>query len=389
MAESTILTLFESPSSVETPTPGAAVWLARDPAMQRPVLVRRLASSSARARATEAIHLDHPHIVRTRRWLLDDNQLYVIRDVARGKNLRQRLAALGGRPDSETLRALLLPVLDALEFAHGRQLPHGGISYENILVSDDGQVMLTDFGTTDPAAPQHRALYNGSATTENDIQAMAKMIAALLPTSGPFSTPTVRSRIEGITLRCESISGLREVLSTLDKLATAPLPRATPTAIVPLSAAPGNPHGSPQALFGELPRTISPALTEQVTPAHTKGVAKLVCSQPERPQIPQGGGGLLAIEAKNEGDATLLVRMIATQHAWLNVRPMALPLVLPPGGSVKIAFVVSAARLAGGEYRSAVYLSSNAPGPNAEDLRTGWWKHTFEVRVLIGGGSWR
>jgi len=392
MAESTILSLFESPSPVETPTPGVAVWLARDTAMQRPVLVRRLASATNRARATESLGLTHPNIARTRRWLQDENQLYVVRDVARGKNLRQRLAALGGRPDSEALKMLLLPVLDALEFAHGRQLPHGGISYENILVSDDNQVVVTDFGTTDPAAPQHRAIYNGSLTAENDIQAMAKMIAALLPTTGPFATPTVRSRVEGITLRCESLSGLREVLSTLDKLATAPVPRATPTAVATLASSPGGQPGVPPPLFGELPKTIAPALTEQATPAPTKGVARLVCSQSERPHIPQGGGGLLGIEVKNDGDATLLIRMVATQHAWLNVRPLSLPLVLPPGGSAKIAFVVSAARLAGGEYRSAVYLSSNAPGPNAEDLRTGWWKHTFEVRVLIGGGgsgSWR
>lgn len=389
MAERTILALFESPSSVETPTPGTAVWLARDPVMKRPVLLRRLASSAARARATEAIQLDHPHIIRTRRWLIDDNQLYVIRDVARGKNLRQRLAALGGRPDSESLRALLLPVLEALEFAHARPLAHGGISYENILIADDGQVVLTDFGTADPAAPHHRMIYNGAATIENDIQAMAKMIAVLLPTTGPFATPTVRSRVEGITLRCETISDLREVLSTLDKLATAPLPRAAATAVVPLSATPVTPGSTPPALFSELPRTISPALTEQVTPTPTKGVAKLACSQAERPYIPQGSGGLLTIDVKNEGDATLLIRMVATQHAWLNVRPMSLPLVLPPGGSTKIAFVASAARLASGEYRSAVYLSTNAPGPSAEDLRTGWWKHTFEVRVMIGGGGWR
>ena len=390
MAERTILSMFESPSTVETPTPGGMVWLARDPQMQAPVLIKRLATTANRARLTEALTLDHPSIARTRRWLLDENQLYVVRDVARGKNLRQRLSAQGGRPDIETLRSLLLPVLDALEYAHSRQLPHGGLSYENILVAEDGAVMLTDFGATDPAAPHHRAVYNGSLTVENDIQAMAKLIAALLPTTGSFATPTVRSRVEGITLRCESISGLREVLSSLEKLATAPLPRPSATAIATLeSQTPGQP-GLPPPLLGDLPRTIAPALTEQTTPTPTKGIAKLVCSQPERALVPQGGGGLLAIEAKNEGDATLLIRMVATQHAWLNVRPTTLPLVLPPGATVKIGFVVSAARLAGGEYRSAVYLSSNAPGPNAEDLRTGWWKHTFEVRVMVGGGgSWK
>ncbi|MCX6369064.1 MAG: protein kinase [Armatimonadetes bacterium] len=391
MAETTILSMFESPSTVETPTPGSTVWLARDPLMQRPVLVKRLASVTNRARLTEALTLEHPAIAKTRRWFLDENQLYVVRDVARGKNLRQRLSAQGGRPDLETLRRLLLPVLDALEYTHSRQLPHGGISYENILVADDGAVMLTDFGATDPAAPHHRAIYNGALTTENDIQATAKLIAALLPITGSFANPTVRSRVEGITLRCETISGLREVLSGLERLATAPLPRQNATAVATIaSQAPGQP-GLPPPLFGDLPKTIVPALTEQNTPAPTKGIAKLVCSQPDRPLVPQGGGGLMAIEAKNEGDATLLIRMVATQHAWLNVRPTTLPLVLPPGASVKIGFVVSAARLAGGEYRSAVYLSSNAPGPNAEDLRTGWWKHTFEVRVMVGsgGGGWK
>jgi hypothetical protein len=216
---------------------------------------------------------------------------------------------------------------------------------------------------------------------------MSKLIAALLPTTGTFATPTVRSRVEGVTLRCESLGSLREVLSTLEKLATAPLPRPTATAIATVASQTPDTPGIPPPLFGELPKTIAPALTEQNTPAPTKGVAKLVCSQPDRPLVPQGGGGLLAIEARNDGDATLLIRMVATQHAWLNVRPTNLPLVLPPGAAVKIGFVVSAARLAGGEYRSAVYLSSNAPGPNAEDLRTGWWKHSFEVRVMVGGGG--
>ncbi|WP_395089103.1 protein kinase [Armatimonas sp.] len=391
MAQSTILSMFESPSTVDSPTPGGTVWLARDPVMQRPVLLKRLPTSANRSRLTEALTLDHPAIARTRRWLLDENELYVVRDVARGKNLRQRLSAQGGRPDTETLRKFLLPVLEALEYAHGRQLPHGGLSYENILIADDGAVMLTDFGATDPAASHHRALYNGSLTVENDIQAMAKLIAALLPTTGPFATPTVRSRVEGVTLRCETLGSLREVLASLEKLATAPLPRPTSTAVATVSSqTPGQP-GIPPPLFGNLPTSIAPALTEQNAPAPTKGVAKLVCSQPDRPLVPQGGGGLLAIEAKNDGDATLLIRMVATQHAWLNVRPTNLPLVLPPGASVKIGFVVSAARLAGGEYRSAVYLSSNAPGPNAEDLRTGWWKHSFEVRIMVGGGggSWK
>ena len=40
-----------------------------------------------------------------------------------------------------------------------------------------------------------------------------------------------------------------------------------------------------------------------------------------------------------------------------------------------------------GEYRSEIYLSSNAPGLQAEDLRTGWYKHAFEIRVRVGSAG--
>jgi serine/threonine protein kinase len=378
MAELMVLSLFESPSSVETPTPGVTAWLARDPEMQRPVLIKRLTGLAAKSRATEAITLDHPGIVKTRRWMIDENQLYVIRDVARGKNLRQRLAALGARPDTEKLRAILLPLLDALEYAHGHRLAHGGISYENILITDEGTVLLTDFGTTDASAPQHKPLYNGNATPENDIRALGKMMAALLPTTGPFSNPVIRSRIEGVCLRCDTIASLREVLLTLEKLATAPVPKAAAMTL---------PNKDAQTGVAPMPTHIAPAVTITTGSAPTRGVPKLLCSQPEKPRIPQGGGGMVVLEAKNDGDATLIIRMIATQHAWLNVRPINLPIVLPPGSSTKVGFVVSAARLASGEYRSEVYLSSNAWGQNAEDLRTGWFKHAFEVRVVVGSGG--
>lgn len=385
--EHPILRLFESPGPLETPTPGVSAWLARDPAAGRNVLVKRITGTSGKARATDALGLDHPGIVRTRRWMVYDGDLWIVRDVVRGKNLRQHLVAMGRRPDTETLRTLLTPVIDALEYAHGRGTPHGGISYENLLVADDGRVLVSDFGATDPSAPSHQVLYEGRATQEGDVRALGKMIAALLPNTGPFSNPVVRTRIEGVALRCDTLADLKATLATLDSLATAPLPRA-----VTVGASPGAPAaapGIPPPLFGDAPRTIAPAQTHQTGPVPTRGVPHLVCEQLERPLVAQGSGGLVPVEVRNTGEATLLVRLIASQHAWVNPRPMTLPLVVPPGGSARIGFVVSAARLAPGEYRSEIYLSSNAPGDQAEDLRTGWFKHTYEIRVRVGGSGAR
>jgi hypothetical protein len=118
------------------------------------------------------------------------------------------------------------------------------------------------------------------------------------------------------------------------------------------------------------------------------GIPRLTCMLAEKSaRVTQGGGGEAALIVKNEGTGGLIVRMIATQHAWLNVRPLELPLTIPPGEARQVAFAISAARLTPGDYRSEVYLSANATAKTAEDLRGGWFKHTAEIRITVEGGA--
>ena len=148
----------------------------------------------------------------------------------------------------------------------------------------------------------------------------------------------------------------------------------------------GKAGGNVIASPGDEPSTQPTAgqQTPQQYPGVRSGAPLLTCLAPDGPaRVAQGGGGAAALMLRNEGGATLIVRMIATQHAWLNVRPMELPLSIPPGGAASVSFVLSAARLTPGEYRSEVYLSANAPGRGAEDLRGGWFKHTCEVRISV------
>ena len=131
-----VLTQFDEVQSVPTATPGAEAWTAREPDGGRRVIIKRLDDEHLRTRATQALALQHPQIVATRRWMRDGDKFYVVRDWIAGLNLRQTLADSGQRAFNR-LHARLLPLLDTLDYAHSAGLPHGGLTPENVLVPED------------------------------------------------------------------------------------------------------------------------------------------------------------------------------------------------------------------------------------------------------------
>lgn len=387
-ADAPLLSLFENAGPVETPTPNVRAWVAHDGANGRRVLIKRLPGGAGRARATEALALVHPNIVRTRRWIAEGGALYVVRDIVRGKNLRQSLAVPGGaRPSPELIRRILLPVIDALAYAHAQGVAHGGLSPENILIGEDGAILVSDWATADPGASRHLPAYTGKVTVAGDVKALGGVLSAYLPTTGPFASVSVRGRLEGIIGRCDTLGDLREALNTLEKLAAsvspqsaeknkAGQPKPTPTA----------PPGTGLPWMETEPQATAP--TEKPDAQNGSNGPQMIVSLMERNlRLPQGGASTATLLVRNEGNAPLIIRMIATQHAWLNVRPLDLPLTIASGGQAKIGFYVSAARLTPGEYRCEVYLSANVSGAaaSAEELRGGWFKHTSEVRLSVDG----
>jgi tRNA A-37 threonylcarbamoyl transferase component Bud32 len=383
-------------------------------------MVKRIAAVN-KGRATEALGLLHPNIVRTRRWLLDSNYLFVVRDVVRGKNLRQSLAAPGGaRPSPEVLRRVLLPVLDAVEYAHGHGMAHGGLSPDNILIGEDAQVYVSDFATTDPNSAAHVPVYQGKATVLGDVKALGRVLAAYLPQVGAFASPVVRGRIEGLIARCDTLGDLRAIINSLEKLASAPAPSTPPTSSAPTSPRTGGTSAGSGGGGGTA--TATPTIKSSVAPVKARepsgmplldfpprnlptmdaptsasvgnanapaapteaGQPKLVLQIAERLiRLPQGGGGFATLVVRNDGQGPLVLRMVATQHAWLNLRPIELPLTIPPNGAERLGFIVSAARLTPGEYRSEIFLSANIGGAGAEDLRSGWFKHSVAIHVTV------
>ena len=100
------------------------------------------------------------------------------------------------RLDERQRVALMLPVLQAVEFAHGRLLIHRDIKPGNVMIDAGGQANLLDFGiaglaqesdhatafTPEYASPEQRAL--GPVGTASDVWQLGRLLQAVLAAGG-------------------------------------------------------------------------------------------------------------------------------------------------------------------------------------------------------------
>jgi hypothetical protein len=98
-----------------------------------------------RREAKTVAALSHAHIVGIYEINEIAGRLYIAMVLAQGGNLAQTLEARGRLPWNEML-ALLEPVCEALDYAHGQGVVHRDLKPANILLDPDEGPLLTDFG---------------------------------------------------------------------------------------------------------------------------------------------------------------------------------------------------------------------------------------------------
>jgi len=87
--------------------------------------------------------LTHPNIVKVTDYGEYEGKPYLVMPYLPGGTLKQRL----GKPIPwQEAARLLIPIAEALDFAHSQNIIHRDVKPSNILLTQSGQPMLTDFG---------------------------------------------------------------------------------------------------------------------------------------------------------------------------------------------------------------------------------------------------
>jgi parallel beta-helix repeat protein len=107
--------------------------------------------------ASTLIRLTHPNIVRVFRLFERNNTAYIVMEYVEGQNFKDWIRD-HPQPAEGTLRAVLFPLLDGLEFVHRQGFLHRDISPENIRFTEDGRPLLVDFGNARALKSQHKTV---------------------------------------------------------------------------------------------------------------------------------------------------------------------------------------------------------------------------------------
>ncbi|MEW2428847.1 serine/threonine-protein kinase [Micromonospora sp. NPDC047644] len=134
------------------------VWLARDEMLHRDVAVKEVVPPAWLAEtereelrlrtlreARTAARLNHPNVVRLYDVVHDRESPWIVMEYVPSRSVQQIISAEGPLSPQSTAR-IGLAVLAALRAAHAAGVLHRDVKPHNVLVADDGRVVLTDFG---------------------------------------------------------------------------------------------------------------------------------------------------------------------------------------------------------------------------------------------------
>ena len=89
---------------------------------------------------------DHPSLIKVYRFWEANGTAYMIMPYYQGITLKQALRERSGPADEAWLKSLLAPLLDTLTLIHDQQCFHRDIAPDNIMMIDECQPVLLDFG---------------------------------------------------------------------------------------------------------------------------------------------------------------------------------------------------------------------------------------------------
>ena len=194
------------------------VYRARQSAVMREVAIKvilpKYANSPEFIRRFESeaqvvARLEHPHIVPLYDYWREPDSAYLVMRYLRGGSLRDIIDNQGKLP-SEVAGKVLEQVGAALTFAHRNGVVHRDVKADNILMDDDGNAYLSDFGIAKevgadagsqgtiegtPAYLAPEQIRGGEVGPQSDVYAFGIMLYEMLSGKRPFAELTLATLV--------------------------------------------------------------------------------------------------------------------------------------------------------------------------------------------------
>ena len=204
------------------------VWLGHDEILHRDVAVKEVVlpfglgddeREEMRLRtmreARAAARLNHPNVVQIYDVVQSEEQPWIVMEYVRSRSLLQVLKEHGPL-DVEQVAGIGLAILSALDAANRVGVLHRDVKPSNVLIADDGRVVLTDFGSAlvDEnegaitrtgvilGAPQYIAperARTGESTVESDLWSLGATLYAAVEGRAPYARPTAVATLIALT----------------------------------------------------------------------------------------------------------------------------------------------------------------------------------------------
>jgi eukaryotic-like serine/threonine-protein kinase len=114
-----------------------------------------------RREARAVAQLSHPNIVTVIDRGVEEGRQYIVFEHVDGENLKELVVRNGRLPVRHAVE-LALAVADGLAFAHARGLVHRDVKPQNVLLSREGEVKVTDFGIARSLDVEHGVTQTGT-----------------------------------------------------------------------------------------------------------------------------------------------------------------------------------------------------------------------------------
>ncbi len=192
----------------------SGVYRGLDLRLDRPVALKIMDSRYAgdsqfltrfQREARAVARLKDPGLVAVYDQGIDGQHPFLVMELVEGGTLRELLVERGPMPP-HAVAAVLRPVLGGLAVAHHEGLVHRDVKPENVLISDDGEVKIADFGLvraiaeakiTSTSVILGTAAYlspeqvsTGDASPASDVYAVGILTYELLTGTTPFTGDT-------------------------------------------------------------------------------------------------------------------------------------------------------------------------------------------------------